>query len=129
MDSDDGAARVRQQVSQLGEKFLRRTHAEATVLGDLFERIQAGDMTVLPQLEAMAHKIHGSGAMFGFPTISECAGEIEHLAEHLMTAEGAADVHTGNTLQRLKDCISQLAQAADVNSLLAAGSPPPSWAG
>jgi HPt (histidine-containing phosphotransfer) domain-containing protein len=129
MDSDDGAARVRQQVSQLGEKFLRRTQAEAIILGDLFERIQAGDMTVLPQLEAMAHKIHGSGAMFGFPAVSECAGEMEHLAEHLMTAEGAADVHTGNTLQRLKDCISQLAQAADVNSLPAAGSHPPSWEG
>ena len=30
-----------------------------------------------------------------------------------MTAEGAADVHTGNTLQRLKDYISQLVQAAE----------------
>jgi HPt (histidine-containing phosphotransfer) domain-containing protein len=129
MDSNDGAGRVRQQVSQLGEKFLRRTQAEATVLGDLCERIQAGDLTVLPQLEAMAHKIHGSGAMFGFPAVSECAGEIEHLAEHLMTVEGAADVHSGNTLQRLQNCISQLAQAAEVNSLPAAGSPPPTWAG
>jgi HPt (histidine-containing phosphotransfer) domain-containing protein len=126
MDRNDGTARVRQQVSELGEKFLRRTQAEATVLRDLVERIQAGDITVVPELEAMAHKIHGSGAMFGFPAVSECAAEIEHLAEHLMTAEGAADVHTGNTLQRLKDCISQLVRAADVNSVPAEGSPPPS---
>jgi chemotaxis protein histidine kinase CheA len=108
VDRDDEAARVRQQVSELGEKFLRRTQAEATVLRDLVERIEAGDMTVLPELEAMAHKIHGSGAMFGFLEVSECAGEIERLAEHLMTAEGGADPLAGNTLQRLKECISQL---------------------
>jgi HPt (histidine-containing phosphotransfer) domain-containing protein len=126
MDRNDGTARVRQQVSELGEKFLRRTQAEATVLRDLVERIQAGDMTVLPEVERMAHKIHGSGAMFGFPAVSECAGEIERLAEHLMSAEGGADVHTGNTLQRLKDYVSQLVRAADVNSVPAAGSPPPS---
>jgi HPt (histidine-containing phosphotransfer) domain-containing protein len=126
MDRDDGTASVRQQVSELGEKFLRRTQAEATVLSDLVERIRAGDLTVLAEMERMAHKIHGSGAMFGFPAVSECAAEIEHLAEHLMSAQGGADVHTGNTLQRLKDCISQLMRAAEINSVPAAGSLPPS---
>jgi chemotaxis protein histidine kinase CheA len=126
MDRDDGTACVRQQVSELGGKFLRRTQAEATVLSDLVERIRSGDLTVLAEMERMAHKIHGSGAMFGFPAVSECAAEIEHLAEHLMSAQGGADVHTGNTLLRLKDCISQLMRATEINSVPAAGSLPPS---
>jgi SPFH domain / Band 7 family len=54
----------------------------------------------LPELARMAAlKIHGSGAMFGFPTLSECGCEIEHLAEHLMTPEGGADIPGGHTLR------------------------------
>lgn len=105
--------RVRQQVSELGEKFLRRTQSEAAVLGVLIGRVQQGDASVLPEVERMAHKIHGSGAMFGFPAISERAGEIEHLAEHLITADGSAAVHSADTLRQLIDCIAQLARAAE----------------
>jgi chemotaxis protein histidine kinase CheA len=125
MDRSDATAHVRQQVSELGEKFLRRTQTEAVVLRGLVERIQAGDASVLPELGRMAHKIHGSGAMFGFPAISECACEIERFAEHLMATDRGDDVDTAHTLQRLMDCIARLALAAEAPPA-PAGSPPPS---
>ena len=115
MDDGSGTARIRHQVSELGEKFLRRTRSEAVALGVLLGRIQDGDTTVLPELASMAHKIHGSGAVFGFPALSEYAGEIEYLAERLVTAEGAPDVHTEQRLRRLAECIEQLAQAVEAS--------------
>ena len=120
MDDGGATARVRHQVSELGEKFLRRTRSEAVALRVLLGRIQDGDTTVLPELASMAHKIHGSGAMFGFQAVSEYGGEIEHLAERLVTAEGAPDVHTEQMLRRLTECIAQLAQAVE-----AGGTPEP----
>jgi HPt (histidine-containing phosphotransfer) domain-containing protein len=123
MDESGGAARVRQQVTELGEKFLGRTQAEAVVLHVLIERIQGGDTSVLPELERMAHKIHGSGAMFGFPAVSECAGEIEHLAEYLMTPQGGLDIPSGQTLHRLRECITHLAHTAEALAGLPASAP------
>jgi HPt (histidine-containing phosphotransfer) domain-containing protein len=122
MDEGNGAARVRQQVTELGEKFLRRTQAEAVVLRELTDRTQEGDSSGLPELARMAHKIHGSGAMFGFPTVSEYGSEIEHLAEHLMTPEGRADIPGGHTLRRLIECVEQLARTTE--ALAGPPSPP-----
>jgi HPt (histidine-containing phosphotransfer) domain-containing protein len=110
---DDGTARARLQVSELGEKFLRRTSSEAVALRVLLGRIQDGDTTVLPQMASMAHKIHGSGGVFGFQAVSDYAGEIEHLAERLVTTEGTPDVHTERKLRRLAECIAHLVQAVE----------------
>jgi HPt (histidine-containing phosphotransfer) domain-containing protein len=120
MDDGSDTARIRHKVSELGEKFLRRTRSEAVALRVLLGRSQDGDTTVLPELASMAHKIHGSGAVFGFQALSEYAGEIEYLAERLVTAEDAPDVHTGQRLRRLAECIERLAQAVE-----AGGTPSP----
>jgi chemotaxis protein histidine kinase CheA len=108
---DDRGAHVRQQVSELGAKFLQRTRAEASVLLALIERLREGDTAVLPELERMAHKIHGSGAMFGFPDVSDCAGEIERIAEHLMMPDAGAVSQNGRMLQQLTECLIQLVRA------------------
>ena len=87
----------------------------------LIDRLREDDSTVLPELARMAHKIHGSGAMFGFPAISESAAEIEHLSEHLMKPETAAEATIALTIQRLMECITQLARAAGAGEV---GEPP-----
>jgi len=107
-DREESAeSQLRKQVSTLGAKFLERTRGEATQLRELVERLRSGDTGVLKRLQEMAHKIHGSGAMFGFPAISECADEIERLSEQLAAGSGADE------LRRLTDSVEHLAKAVE----------------
>jgi chemotaxis protein histidine kinase CheA len=123
MAEDDDVTRFRQQVTQLGEKFLQRTRGETLVLQELIERRQQGDTDALAQLERMAHKIHGSGSMFGFRAVSEWAGQIEHLAEQLMAPEPATATDSGRMLQLMLECNMRLTQ--EVEAAMGPGKPSP----
>jgi HPt (histidine-containing phosphotransfer) domain-containing protein len=105
---------VRAQVSALGEKFLHRTRAQAIELRELVDGLSRGDPSVLVRLQEMAHKIHGSGAMFGFAAISERGEEIERLSERIAATHTLpASPVEASELQRLTECIDQLVDAIE----------------
>jgi HPt (histidine-containing phosphotransfer) domain-containing protein len=99
---------LREEVATLAAKFLRRTHEQAASLSELATRVGEGDANALEQLEQLTHKIHGSGAIFGFAAISEAAGELERLCDGLSVPHipPAPEV-----MQRLARGIEQLAAA------------------
>jgi chemotaxis protein histidine kinase CheA len=103
---------LREQVAALGVKFLQRTQDQTTALRELLGSLSNGDESVLTRMQELSHKIHGSGAMFGFEEVSRCAGEIEQLcydrrqAGEAVTAQGTADL-----VQRLHQGIEELARA------------------
>jgi len=66
-----------QQLSEIGLRYLKRTLTEIGGLRDLLEKLRAGDTGCLKEIEHLSHKIHGSGAMFGFDHLSSQAREIE----------------------------------------------------
>ena len=72
--------KLRQQIADIAVRYIRRTQGELVQLREMLAAIRAGDVDAQKQLERLAHKIHGSGAMFGFDTISERAHEIERLS-------------------------------------------------
>lgn len=78
-EPDPAEAQLREQVKVLGEKFLIRTAGQVVTLREQVLRLRDGNPDALAAIEELAHKIHGSGAMFGFAALSECAGEIECL--------------------------------------------------
>jgi two-component system, OmpR family, response regulator len=80
---------VEEEVKALYEAFLARTRTEAVTMRDLVERAVAGDRTALSQLEKMTHRIHGTGAVFGFSAISDSAEVIERMAERLLARDAA----------------------------------------
>jgi len=88
---------LRPLIVELAAKFLQRTRGEAIVLRELLERAQLGDSTVMSELEHLAHRIHGTGATFGFDAVSDCAAEIEP-----------------QRLQHLLQCTQRLAQEVEV---------------
>ncbi len=94
-DAGDRASQLeqelREQAKVLGGKFLVRTRDQAGRLRERIRELQQGDGTHLAELEELAHKIHGSGAMLGFAEVSACAGEIEQLAEQLMASRAQPD--------------------------------------
>lgn len=100
-EPDPGEAQLREQVKVLGEKFLIRTAGQIVTLREQVVRLREGHPDALPVIQEMIHKIHGSGAMFGFGDLSERAGEIERL---LVAGENV-------TPQKLSELIEQLAVA------------------
>ena len=101
----DGEEQLREQVKVLGEKFLIRTEGQIITLREQLRRVRAGDRPALVVIQELTHKIHGSGAMFGFADLSDRAGEIERLVV-------AGD--TGNdTLDRMDTLIEQLDAALE----------------
>jgi HPt (histidine-containing phosphotransfer) domain-containing protein len=74
-------AELREQVKILAGKFLQRTATQIPQLRTQIECLAAtGDVGALRIVQELAHKIHGSGAMFGFESISEVAGELQQLS-------------------------------------------------
>jgi HPt (histidine-containing phosphotransfer) domain-containing protein len=101
----DGEEQLREQIKILGEKFLLRTADQVTTLRAQSQRLRAGDREALGVIQELTHKIHGSGAMFGFADLSERAGEIERLV--------FAGVTGNETLDQMDTLIDQLGVALE----------------
>ncbi len=77
-------AELREQVKILSAKFLQRTAVQIPQLQNELERLAAtGDRDALRVIQNIVHKIHGSGAMFGFDLISDRAGDLEAFAHRI----------------------------------------------
>lgn len=68
------------------------------------------DLSPLRQLEHLAHKIHGTGASFGYATLSECGGAVERLAESLIQTETTLDKEACDALD---ESIARLSNEVD----------------
>jgi two-component system, OmpR family, response regulator len=94
---------LEEEVKALYSAFLARTRTEAVTMRELVARSVAGDRPALNQLEKMTHRIHGTGAVFGFSAISDCAEVIERMAERLLAKNGSGDApldaHAARELQ------------------------------
>ena len=106
---------LRERVAALAGNFLTRTKAQALTMHALSARLKAGDSTAVAPLHELAHKIHGSGATFDFPLVSEWAQQIEELSHTLLrsraSSDGAADAVVG---QRIAECVQQLTLAVKI---------------
>lgn len=109
-----GPAEVQAQVDSLTVNFLQRAWADVINLAKTIERARAGDRSAFPEIERICHSIHGAGAMFGFPKISEVGGAMARMVAavtastepHSFTSESAI-------LQRLLEASTQLAQEVE----------------
>jgi two-component system, OmpR family, response regulator len=109
------------QVDSLTINFLQRASADVVNLAKMIGRAQDGDRSVLMEIERVAHSIHGAGAMFGFPKISEVSGTMACMVERL-AATATATVATAASrdpgcnsavLQQLLESSNQLAQEVE----------------
>jgi chemotaxis protein histidine kinase CheA len=117
MDELDGRAQLALRVAELAVRFLQRTTIEAALLSDLLESEDVADPAVVEQLQYMTHRIHGSGATFGFSAVSECAGAIEHLVACLKARDVSREQAVGpQMLQRLRKWARRLTQELEAAS-------------
>ena len=87
-DSLSDQDKLKQQLDSIGVRYITRTLGEMARLKELSQQALNGSPAAFKDVEHLAHKIHGSGAMFGFDRLSECAGEVEHVAGFLAKGEG-----------------------------------------
>jgi HPt (histidine-containing phosphotransfer) domain-containing protein len=97
--------RMQQQLSEIGSRYLKRTLNELGQLREMLDKVRGGDTARIKDIEHFAHKIYGSGAMFGFEEVSIHAGEIEQLAVQ------KADAVDPALLEQLDGCVKQLEAA------------------
>jgi HPt (histidine-containing phosphotransfer) domain-containing protein len=103
--------RLKQQMAKIGSRYLARTLGELQRMQELLNAVLSGSPAMLKDLEHLAHKIHGSGAMFGFDTLSDHAGQVEHLAGFLGKgdrAEQFSNLSEHELQDRLRDCVAKL---------------------
>lgn len=86
-DSDE----LQQKLNDIGTRYLQRTLGELVKLRELLAAVRGGAAGAKDQIQQMAHKIRGSGSMFGFDAVSERARELELLAHDASTVTSGND--------------------------------------
>ncbi|HEX7113571.1 MAG TPA: Hpt domain-containing protein [Steroidobacter sp.] len=94
---------LERKLEEMGTRYLKRTLGELTRLGELLGQLRSGEQSALKEIEQLAHRIFGSGAMFGFDGVSASARELELAAQ---------DGQAADLLDRLSACIAALENEA-----------------
>src|SRR5690349_21573536 len=68
------------KVKVIAGRYLDRVSREIEQLKTLVDNAASGDLTVVKEIEALTHRMHGSGAMLHFDEISGLAGELERMS-------------------------------------------------
>lgn len=97
---------LQRKIADIGGRYIQRTAGEIAGLRDMIAKVRAGNASAGKDIEHLAHKIYGSGAMFGFEAVSEQARALE-LAARDVTDPGRVD-----KLQEHADRLEQTVQAA-----------------
>jgi len=96
-------------IASLSDTFLQRTAGDVVRLEAMIARIRDGERSLLPDIERIAHRIHGAGHLFGFPQVGVSGAAIERLAVANSPSPGATCDPAA--LRQLTYCTEQLALA------------------
>ncbi|HEY7639209.1 MAG TPA: Hpt domain-containing protein [Steroidobacteraceae bacterium] len=97
---------LQQKIADIAGRYIQRTAGEMAGLRDLLGKLRAGHTAAMKEIEQLAHKIYGSGSMFGFEAVSEQARALE------LAAKESADPIDVDKLQQHADGLEQQVQAA-----------------
>jgi HPt (histidine-containing phosphotransfer) domain-containing protein len=97
---------LQQKIADIAGRYIQRTAGELAGLHELIAKVRAGDSAAVKEVEQLAHKIYGSGSMFGFEAVSEQARELE------LTAKEAVSPQMIDRLQTLAATLEARVQAA-----------------
>jgi CheY-like chemotaxis protein len=112
-------ATEQRQLTQLAGRFLQRTRDEAALLNKLAEHAFEGDPVAIEQMERLAHKIHGSGSMFGYNALSACASDLESLVEVIRKRNAPAGAASEpEELLNLLECTQRLSRAVETADVI-----------
>jgi HPt (histidine-containing phosphotransfer) domain-containing protein len=97
---------LQRKIADIAGRYIRRTAGELAGLRELVAKVRAGNAAAAKEVEQLAHKIYGSGSMFGFEAVSEQARELE------LAAKDTTHPQMAERLQTLADALDALVQVA-----------------
>jgi HPt (histidine-containing phosphotransfer) domain-containing protein len=97
---------LQQKIADIAGRYIKRTAGELAGLRDLIAKVRTGDIGAVKDIEQLAHKIYGSGSMFGFEAVSEQARRLEVAARDPLGAQMI------DKLETHADALEQQVQAA-----------------
>jgi HPt (histidine-containing phosphotransfer) domain-containing protein len=103
MDEHD---ELQQKIADIANRYIQRTLGELTSLRELVEQLRGGNPGAIKDIEHLAHKIYGSGSMFGFEAVSEQARELE------LAAKDSADPKLLERVEMYATSLQQQVEAA-----------------
>ena len=95
------------KVTVIAGRFLDRVSKEIEQLRALADKAAGGDLAVVKEIEALSHRMHGSGAMLRFDEISGTAGELERLSAEFASTGQVDQPRMLPVLQRLQAAITK----------------------
>jgi two-component system, OmpR family, response regulator len=101
--------RVRKEADSLTKSFVRRIRTDVVRIQVIVQQLCDGDQSTLKEAYRIAHSIHGSGAIFGFPDLSVSGGVIERLIDSVLRSDtGRSVVDQTEFLRKLVVCTNRL---------------------
>ena len=97
---------LQQKIADIAGRYIQRTAGELGGLRELIAKVRAGNAGAAKEVEQLAHKIYGSGSMFGFEAVSDQARELE------FATKAPADAQMLDKLQRCADALEARVQDA-----------------
>jgi HPt (histidine-containing phosphotransfer) domain-containing protein len=95
----------------ISRRFLTRTSGEVEQARVLLTQYLVNPKDNLSSLHKLAHKIRGSGALFGFEALSHCAHSMEKLAAGPASVELAAQLENALCALELQVGVDMRARA------------------
>jgi HPt (histidine-containing phosphotransfer) domain-containing protein len=103
MDERDG---LQQKIADIAGRYIQRTASEIGGLRELIDKVRGGNTAAVKDIVHLAHKIYGSGSMFGFDAVSEKARDLE------LVAKDEADPQLADKLQIQADALEHQVKEA-----------------
>lgn len=107
---------LQNKIAQLAERFLDRVGKEVEQLRILVANAASGNIDVLREIETLAHRMHGSGAMLQFEEISGHAGSLERMAVEFMRTGQVDHARMIPILHRLQAAVDKARAARQQSS-------------
>jgi len=95
------------KVAMIAGRYLDRVSRELEQLRTLVEKAAGGDLAVVKEIEALTHRMHGSGAMLNFDEISGSAAELERMSVEFASTGQVDQPRMVPALQRLQAAVAK----------------------
>ena len=102
-----GPDELRAKMAQIAGRYLERVTKEIVQLRTLIDNAASGGLEGVREIEALTHRMHGSGAVLQFEEISGHAGELERMAAGLVARGQGEQPRMVETLGKLQVALDQ----------------------
>jgi chemotaxis protein histidine kinase CheA len=106
-----GAEELRAKMAQIAGRYLDRVGKEVVQLRTMIVESAGVNLDAVREIEALTHRMHGSGAMLHFDEISEHAGQMERMSAGFIASGEVEQARLLETLDKLQIAIDRAVAA------------------